>query len=205
MKVMQVPIETLKAGLYEWTMTSMDTLVKGHIVVRGADCGPINGWDYEQGMESWYWGTPESYSGNPSFVLTLLLMRDPRDTTLINAIKGVRKTETLVGDAPEVPSWTQGAPLPSSPQVVTLTSVTNGPGQYSQLYNNVSFLMPVDGSPLMPTWYTSISNLYSVFGGSPSTGAPIAEGIQASMSYVQSGGSGYPSPTSWYWYGRDPS
>lgn len=205
MHVRQVPINATQAGLYEWTMTSKETSVSGHVVIRGSDADPIGQWDYKQGTETWYWGASSSYEGDPSFTLKLVLMRNPDDQSLISAISSVRQNETEVGSAPEVPTWQSGAPLPEEPQVVTLTLVSNGPGQYGSLYTNVSFLMPVDGNPVMPTWYTSISNLYSVFGGNSQTGAPIAEGIEADMTSVESGQAGYPSPSSWYWFGRDPS
>lgn len=205
MRLRQIPIETMQAGLYKWKMTSFNTSVSGYVVVRGPNAGPIGQWSYPQDSETWYWGNATSYSGNPSFSLTLQLMRSPNDGTLIRAIDKIRTNQTEVGTASMVPSWQSGAPLPESPQVVTLTEVLNGPGQYGDLYENVSFLMPVDGSPLMPTWYTSIEGLYSVFGGDPQNGAPIQEGIEAKMTYAQSGQSGFPNPNSWYWCGRDPS
>lgn len=206
MHVRQVPINATQAGLYQWTMTSKEKLVTGHVVVRGSDADPIGNWNYAQGTETWYSGSSSAYAGDPSFNLKLLLMRAPDDETLLEAIDEVRQSETEVGTAAEVPDWTQGAPLPKEPQVVTLTEVVSGPGEYDDLYTNVSFLMPIDGNnPVMPTWYTSIEGLYSVFGGDPETGAPVEEGIEAKMTWAESNQAGYPNPNTWYWYGRDPS
>lgn len=200
----QVPVNTVLAGLYEWTMTSDKLTVSGHVVVRGDKAKPIGGWDYPPGTETWYWGPAKPFDGDPSFRLTLVLETAPDDPALIEAVSKVRDQEKLAGMSPVDPSWVAGAPLPNDPQVVTLVDVLDGPGQYDQLYYQVSFLMPIDGDPVMPTWYTTIPGLYSVFGGDPETGAPVKEGTTAKMAWAKPGEAGFPKPESWLWFGRDP-
>ena len=80
----------------------------------------------------------------------------------------------------------------------------DGPGSYDDLYQKVSFYMPIDGDPLFPTFYTDIPGLYSIFGGDPKQGAPIKVGITAKMTGVKKGEPGYPDPNKWLWYGRTP-
>lgn len=204
----EVPIDLYKAGLYAWTLKFPTGEVSGHIVVRGTAADQINGWeDYEQGKEYWYHGEVDSGSSSPAtFTLTLLYERDPDDSTLEEAIAEVRENETLMGSANVVPAWTKGAPLGSTPILYTETDVQDGPGTYSQLYDEVTIQLPVSGSSvLMPTWYTSIKDLFSVFGGDPNTPAPIQEGITATFTRVAESDPGWPDDDTWYWYGRDPS
>jgi hypothetical protein len=201
----QVPIGDVRAGLYSFAMRDGSSLLKGHIVVRGLKAGPIGAYDYPAGTETWYWGEPSSDTDAPSWTLELTLMRSPDDAELIDAVAAVRKTETEVGTAPMVPTWKSGAPLPAKPVVVTMTNVTGGPGSYGGLYTQVSFLMPIDQGPLMPTFYTAIPGLYSIFGGDPIKGAPVAEGMVASFTSTSPGKAGYPNASTWLWFGRDPS
>lgn len=204
MQLKQIPVEGVKAGLYEWTMVSSTLSCSGHVVVRGPSAGPIGNFNFPAGTETWYWQTTTGVGGTPSFTLKLALERSPTDATLLSAVTQVVNSEQSAGTCDMVPPWQQGAPLPSSGDMLTLTNVANGVGSYTQLYKHVSFYMPVGGSPVLPTWYTDIAGLYSVFGGNPNTGAPIQEGIVATMTKVKSGNAGYPDRTKWSWYGRHP-
>lgn len=203
----QVPIDMFKAGLYAWTLKFPTGTVSGHVVVRGLLADPINGWDYEKGKEYWYAGDVDSGTNTPgTFTITLKYERNPDDPTLEEAIHEVRDNETLMGEADIVPDWKQGAPLGSNPIVYTETDVEDGPGSYGHLFNKVSLQLPVDGSDVeMPTWYTSIKDLWSIFGGDENTPAPIQEGITATFTQITNNDPGWPDANTWYWYGRDPS
>jgi hypothetical protein len=203
MKVNQMPVSSLQAGLYEWTMISSSVSRSGHVIVRGPNAAPIGNYPFAAGTETWYWATTTGSGGTPTFTFTLVYERYPSDQALLAAVGQVVNNEQAAGTAAMVPNWQPGAPLPSSGDIVTLTDVSDGPGSYGQLYKHVSFFLPVGGSPVMPTWYTDIPGLYSVFGGSAQS-VPIAEGITAKMSWVKSGNDGYPDPKKWLWYGRDP-
>ena len=202
---MQIPIEAIKGGLYAWTLELANTKYTGHVVVRGPDADPIGEWDYEKGYEYWYTAGAQQGGANPAtFTMTLLYERMPDDETLVQAIAGVRQSENEIGSSLMVPDWQNGAPIPQNPVILTETNVANGPGEYDDLYDNVSYTMPiVQGAPVMPTWYTKIENLYSIFGGDPNDGAPIQEGIVATFTEVSSSDPGWPGE-GWYWYGRDP-
>lgn len=205
MMVYQIPINTLDAGLYQWTMKTQSLSRSGHVVVRGTNAGPIGGFGYPAGTETWYWETTTGSGGTPKFTLELAIVGSPSDSALITAVTNVQSNETLAGTTAMAPTWAQGAPLPPSGDIVTLTDVSNGQGSYGQLYKHVSFFMPVGGNPVLPTWYTDIQGLYSVFGGSAQGGVPVQQGITAKMSWAKSGNAGYPKPSKWYWFGTDPS
>src|SRR5258706_10079012 len=152
MHVGQVPVDATKAGLYQWTMTTNAGKRSGHVVVRGTQAAPIGNFNYAQGSETWYWGAPSAPGGTPFYTLMLSLHRAPADPALVAAVTNVRSTETSAGAAAMVPAWQAGAPLGTSPSVVTLTNVVSGSGSYSSLFKNISFQMPISGNPLLPTW-----------------------------------------------------
>lgn len=193
-----MPVNTIKAGVYQWTLVTSSQTVTGHIVVRGPSAGPIGQYNYAQSTETWYRGSTSS-GGTPGFDFELVLMRSPTDTSLLNAVSWIRSNETVIGTADMVPVWTQDPPLASNVQVYTMTSVTNGIGSFGSLYEHVSFAMP--DPTKMPAFYTDYSTLYSIFGGS-SLGVPVQEGTKAHFSPIGSSDDGYPD-SSWYWYGRD--
>jgi hypothetical protein len=202
----QVPVTGTQAGLYEWKVMIGNTTWVGHVVVRGVQCAQINGWSYPQGTETWYrGGTTGGGAPVPTFTLKLALMKGPTDQSLLAAINTVRNTETEVGTAGMVPNWQSGAPLGTNPIIYTMQVVTGGPGQYGSLYKHVSMQMSVSGAPVMPTWYTDIANLYSIFGGSSQSGAPVQQGIEAKFEQVSSGNPGFPAAGSWFWVGATPA
>jgi hypothetical protein len=204
--VNQVPVEAIKAGLYSWQALIGSTTYTGHVVVRGPDAKAINGWGYPAGSETWYLGASSSGgAANPTFLLTLAAMAAPTDQGLITAISAVRNTETDFGEVEMIPKWEDGAPLGKDPLIYTLTDVTGGTGQYSQLYDKVSFQMPMGTPQVLPTWYTEIPGLASVFGGDAQNPPIIQVGIEAKLTGIGSSDPGYPDASSWYWFGRDPS
>ncbi len=200
----QYPINTLEAGIYEWTMVSEKLSRSGHTVVRGPEAGPIGPYKYPPGTETWYWSGDTGPGGTPSYTLTLTMMCDPDDKALIAEVGKIQASEKEAGVMQMVPDWQKDAPLPSSGDILTLVEVKDGPGSYDYLYQNVSFYMPIDGDPVLPTFYTDIPGLYSIFGGDPKNGAPIKVGITAVMIGVKEGAPGYPDPNKWLWYGRNP-
>lgn len=204
--VNQVPVNTTQAGLYSWRALLGSTTYTGHVVVRGPNSQPINGWNYLAGTETWYVGASSSGgAANPTFFLTLEAMAAPDDKNLISAIEAVRKNETDFGEVAMVPNWVEGAPLGEDPIIYTLTDISGGSGQYTQLYEKVSFQMPIGTPQVLPTWYTQIPGLASVFGGSSQSPPVIQVGIEAKLSGIGSSDPGYPSSKGWYWFGRDPS
>lgn len=204
--VNEVPIEALKAGLYSWRALIDSTTYTGHVVVRGVNAQPIGNWSYPAGSETWYLGASSSGgAANPTFFLTLEAMAAPGDKNLISAIDAVRNTETPFGEVAMVPNWIEGAPLGEDPIIYTLTDISGGSGTYTQLYEKVSFQMPIGTPQVVPTWYTQIAGLASVFGGTSQTPPVIQVGIEAKLTGIGSGDPGYPSSKGWYWCGRDPS
>lgn len=202
----QVPVNTIQAGLYSWRALIDSTTYTGHVVVRGPNAQPIANWNYLAGTETWYAGASSSGgAANPTFFLTLEAMAAPNDKGLIDAIGAVRKNETDFGAAATVPSWVGGAPLGDDPLIYTLTDISGGQGQYTQLYEKVSFQMPIGTPQLMPTFYTTIQGLASVFGGDAQSPPVIQVGIEAKLTGITSSDPGYPSTKGWYWFGRDPS
>lgn len=202
----QVPVVGIQAGLYSWRALIDSTTYTGHVVVRGPNAGPIGGWSYPPGSETWYVGASSSGgAANPTFFLTLEVMAISEDKTLEAAVAAVRANETEIGEAPMVPSWQQGAPLGKEPILYTLTDITGGSGQYHHLYEKVTFQMPIDSPQVMPTFYTSIAGLYSIFGGTSQSPPALQVGIEAKLSGIGKGHPGFPSEKSWYWCGRDPS
>jgi hypothetical protein len=200
--VNQVPVTADEGGLYEWKALIGSKTYIGHVVVRGVNAAPINGWSYAQGTETWYSGTNVTGGATtPTYKVKLTNMAAPDDAALIAAITTVRNNETLMGSAPEIPTWTLGAPLGTTPTICTLTQVTGGLGSYGSLYQNVSMQMKITTPQVMPTWYTSIANLGSIFGDNPG----LQVGIEAKFVRVKSGNPGYPSPNTWYWCGRNPT
>lgn len=200
----QVPINTNLGGLYEWTMITPGGTRAGHVVVRAPGAKPIGNFPFPDNSETWYWGASSGDSGDPVFILKVALERAPDDAELVAAVGAVVQSETSAGTVPMVPSWKGDPPLPQANGIVTLTDVIDGPGSYDDLYTNVSFFMPIDGAPVLPTFYTSIPDLYSIFGGS-SKGVPIQEGTTAKMKWAPQGEPGYPDPATWVFVGRDPS
>lgn len=207
---MQIPIDLTNGALYKWTLELAASTFPGHVVVRGPNADQIDGWaEYKSGREYWYAAKEQSGTTDPAKLTMKLLHRQvPDDQNLIDAITTVRANETLMGNALMVPDWQSGAPLPSgNPVVLTLSGVANGVAghDYSPLYSKVSVTIPIDGDvPLMPAWYTSISDLYGIFGGSQND-PKIVEGIVATFTQTKKSKPGWPDPDSWDWYGRDPS
>lgn len=201
MNVFEVPVDWSMGALYSWTLRLSDKTVQGHIVLRGGGAGAIGEWGYEKGTETWYYATPTSASNQtPQFTLKLLMMTQGTDEELIAAVGEVRENETDFGVLNVIPSWEQGAPLPSTPKVFTMTDVENGSGSYGSLYNKVSLVLPlVNGVPVLPTFYTSDSSLTSILGNNPAE-----VGIEVFFTETDDGKPGFPNED-WYWYGRDPS
>lgn len=200
--VNQIPVDADKGGLYEWKALIGTKTHSGHIVVRGTQAAPIDGWSYAQGTETWYDGGEVSGgAATPTYKIKLTHMALPGDSGLIAAITTVRNNETQMGSAPEIPTWTSGAPLGTTPTICTLTQVNGGSGSYSSLYTHVSMQMKIATPQVMPTWYTDIAGLQSIFGNTPG----LQIGIEAVFVKVKSGDPGYPNPNTWSWCGRTPT
>ncbi len=103
-----------------------------------------------------------------------------------------------------MPDWEEGAALGDEPLIYTLTDVSGGSGTYTSLYENVSLQMPIGSPQVLPTFYTSKSWLYSVFGGTAQSPPLLQVGMEAKFTGIGSSDPGYPDQD-WYWFGRDPS
>jgi len=202
----QYPIDTTKAGIYEWTMKLSGSTVTGHVVVRGTDADPIGNYQWPQGTEVWFQQSDSSGQTSPAtFFIQLDRLDDPDDQDLVDAVDDIVQNETLIGTADMVIDWQKGAPLGDDPLVFTLQEISKGVQghDYSWLYEHISFQMPVGKAPELPTWYTDDTDIKSVFGGDPEQSVPIVEGITAKFVEVGSGDDGYPGE-GWHWFGRDP-
>ena len=195
----------IQAGLYSWRALIDSTTYTGHVVVRGPNAQPIGNWSYPAGTETWYVGARSSGgAANPTFFLTLEAMAAPNDKGLIDAIGVVRSNESVFGEVGMVPDWEEGAPLGDEPLIYTLTDVSGGSGTYTSLYESVSLQMPIGSPQALPTFYTSKSWLYSVFGGTAQSPPLLQVGMEAKFTGIGSSDPGYPDQD-WYWFGRDPS
>lgn len=204
MALMEIPIDTTMAGIYAFAREEPDVTRKGNIILRGTNAGPIGTYPFEQGMETYYYAAPASSGEVEQFKLKLVSMANPSDSKFLTAVTAIVEGETQLGVQSVVPTWETEPTLPSTLTYYTMTNVSQGkPGHdYSPLYHKVSLTMPVDEHVLLPTWYTDIEDLFSIFGGNPQQGAPIAQGMTATFSKVTSGGEGYPQE-SWWWTGRE--
>lgn len=203
MSLFQVPVDVILGGVYSWTLRLSDKTVTGSVVVRGPDAGPIGNYEFPANSETWYHDAVQQQTNeSASFELKLVLMAQPSDSTL-QSLVGQVTAGTKMGEVAMTPTWKEGSPLPSSPTVFTMTAVKDGPGEYENLYSHVSMIMPVGEAPLMPTWYTDIQGLYSIFGGSEE-GVPVANGTRGIFGAAGEEDPGYPGE-GWYWTGRDPT
>lgn len=205
MSVKQVPVDATRAGVYGWTLRLSSQTVTGHVIVRGPNAGPIGNHPFDADSETWFYDAIQSQSNaKQTFELTLLQMATPTDPALDTLVSQVVNDETSMGEAAMIPDWEEGSPLPQNPIVFTMKDVENGPGDYDDLYERVSLVLPVTTAPLMPTWYTDIEGLYSIFGGDAQKGAPVKDGTKAVFVAIDANDDGYPG-AGWYWTGRDPS
>ncbi|MEQ9082166.1 MAG: hypothetical protein RLP09_50340 [Sandaracinaceae bacterium] len=196
----EVPVDWSQAGIWQWTLVTSAQTFSGHVIVRGGDADPIGAHSFGKGEEVWYLDTT-STGGTASFEIELLYMRDPDDTTLLDAVDAIVEKETEIGTADMVPTWKSTANPNGNLAMFTLVDI-DGPGSYSNLYEEVSMQF-VDPDGDVPTWYSSSASLYSIFGGSTQSVA-VAEGTIAYFDLVNTNDPGYPN-SSWYWYGRDPN